>query len=371
MPGMHRNRVDGETGEKSGAEGSGMQKLGKNGAAGRGTGDCGGARKPGKSKAVKKSSGAKKVSAAETEESGRKSSGTGISRQRIIQLLAAALFNGYAAGFRKGKIFTGSSKALCVPVLNCYSCPGALGACPIGSLQASVSGFGRHFPFYVLGMLMLFGIVLGRLVCGLLCPFGLVQDLLHKIPVPKYRVPKVVDKPARYIKYAVFLVLVVLLPVFAVTETGIAPPYFCKYLCPAGTLGGGIPLLLADPMLRQAAGILFDWKVLVLAVILLSSMFIHRPFCRYLCPLGAFYSVFNRFSFYQMHLDSARCICCKKCEQSCPMAVEVTKNCNSPECIRCGKCREVCPTGAIFSSFVKKERETGKCRAAEETAQSE
>ena len=95
-----------------------------------------------------------------------------ISRQRAVQLLAAALFNGYAAGFQKGKIFTGSSKAVCVPVLNCYSCPGALGACPIGSLQAALGGIQRRFPFYVLGLLMLFGIVLGRVVCGLLCPFG-------------------------------------------------------------------------------------------------------------------------------------------------------------------------------------------------------
>lgn len=102
-----------------------------------------------------------------------------ISFQRIMQLVSTALFNGYAIGFAKGKIFTGKSKAFCVPVLNCYSCPGALGACPIGSLQAALGGK-HHFPFYVLGLLMLFGIVLGRLVCGLLCPFGLVQDLLHK-----------------------------------------------------------------------------------------------------------------------------------------------------------------------------------------------
>ena len=127
MSGMHRDWVDGETG-KAAEAGSVARKR-------------------------KKDNGVK------AEESGKKNSTTGISRQRIIQLLAAALFNGYAVGFRKGKIFTGSSKALCVPVLNCYSCPGALGACPIGSLQASLSGFGRHFPFYVLGMLMLFGIV--------------------------------------------------------------------------------------------------------------------------------------------------------------------------------------------------------------------
>ena len=135
-----------------------------------------------------------------------------ISRQRVIQLAAAALFNGYVIGFGKGRIFTGKSKAICVPVLNCYSCPGALGACPIGALQASLGGMKHHFPFYVLGMLMLFGIVLGRVVCGLLCPFGLVQDLLHKIPLPKWKVPKKIDQPARYLKYVILAVLVILLP---------------------------------------------------------------------------------------------------------------------------------------------------------------
>lgn len=281
-----------------------------------------------------------------------------ISFQRAVQLASAALLNGYAVGFQKGRIFTGKTKAFCVPVLNCYSCPGALGACPIGSLQAVLGGVNRHFPFYVLGLLMLFGVVLGRLVCGLLCPFGLVQDLLHKIPSPKLKVPKKVDKPLRWLKYAVLLILVVLLPLFAATAAGVAPPYFCKYLCPAGTLGGGIPLLLTNPSLRNLAGFLFDWKLLVLLVILAASVFIHRPFCRYLCPLGAFYSFFNRFSFYQMKLDKGKCVDCKQCEKACPMAVEVIKNINSAECIRCGKCKSVCPTGAIASGFhPEKEKE--------------
>lgn len=195
---------------------------------------------------------------------------------------------------------------------------------------------------------MLFGIVLGRLICGLLCPFGLVQDLIHKIPVPKLIVRRKIDKPLRYLKYAVLLIMVVFLPAFA---AGITPPYFCKYICPAGTLGGGIPQIIANPELRRLVGFLFDWKVLVLAVILLTSMFVHRPFCLYICPLGAFYSVFNKFSFYQMKLDQKKCVGCKKCEHSCPMAVEVTKNINSSECIRCGKCKTVCPTKAITSGL--------------------
>lgn len=274
-----------------------------------------------------------------------------LSVQRTVQLISAVLLNGYALGFQKGKIFTGGTKGVCVPVLNCYSCPGALGACPIGALQTALGGLKGHFPFYVLGLLTLFGVALGRAVCGLLCPFGLVQDLLHKIPLPKIKVPKRIDRPARYLKYGVLLVLVIGLPAFAVTETGVRMPYFCKYLCPAGTLEGGIPLMIADPALRELAGGLFSWKVLVLAVILAASMVIHRPFCRYLCPLGAFYALFNRFSFFQMSVERDRCVGCGMCERICPMEVEAVRNINSPECIRCGKCRAGCPAGAISSGF--------------------
>lgn len=276
-----------------------------------------------------------------------------ISLQRMVQLTATVLLNGYVIGFQKGKIFTGKSKMLCVPVLNCYSCHGALGACPIGSLQTALGARNHHFPFYVLGFLMLFGIVLGRLVCGFLCPFGLVQDLLYKIPITKINVFSKIDKPARYIKYIVLLIMVILLPALVSTKSGITPPYFCKYICPAGTLGGGIPHLLVNSSLRQAAGTLFEWKMFVFLLVSVLSILIHRPFCRYLCPLGAFYSLFNQFSFYQMYLDKSKCINCKKCEQYCPMTVQVTKNINSTECIRCGKCKSICPTHAISSGFYK------------------
>ena len=270
------------------------------------------------------------------------------SPQRVIQLVSAVVLNGYMAGFRKGTIFTGSSKAVCVPVLNCYSCPGALGACPIGALQAAAGGVKHHFPFYVLGLLTLFGVVLGRLACGLLCPFGLVQDLLHHIPVPKMTVPPALDRPARWLKYGILLGFVRLLPAVV---SGRTRPYFCEYICPAGTLGGGVPLLLTNPPLRELAGALFTWKALVLAAVVLLSMLVHRPFCRYLCPLGAFYALFQRFSFYQMSLERDKCVDCKRCEKACPMAVEVTKQINSAECIRCGRCKYVCPTGAIKSGF--------------------
>lgn len=268
-----------------------------------------------------------------------------------IQAAAAVFFNGYLAGFAQGKIFTGPTKAVCVPVLNCYSCPGALGACPIGALQNALGGMWRHIPFYVLGSLMLFGIVLGRLICGFLCPFGFVQDLLHKIPVRKFRVPRRVDRVLRWVKYVMLFGVVVFLSLAVTTKAGVTPPFFCEYVCPAGTLGAAIPLLLANEELRAVAGVLFDWKFLVLVAVVVAAVFIPRPFCRYLCPLGAFYGLFNRFSFYRLYVNMDRCIGCGRCDRVCPMEVQVRRTPNSPECIRCGSCKHVCPTDAIASGW--------------------
>ena len=300
----------------------------------------------------------------------------------VIQLLFAALLNGYAAGFAKGKIFTGKSKYLCVPVLNCYSCPGALGSCPIGSLQAVLAGTGSRIPFYVLGTLTLFGVFFGRLLCGFVCPFGLIQDLIGKIPVKKLRVPERIDRPARFVKYGVLVILVILLPLLVRGVGGAGAPFFCKYVCPAGTLEGGIPLVLLNRPLRALAGPLFGWKTGVLAAVLLMAVLIPRFFCRYLCPLGAFYGLFNRFSLYRLRIDEKACTGCGACEKACPMAVKIraytgpaaktsgacdpgsasgsaaagsacsadgcsVRFIDSAECIRCGKCRAVCPESAI------------------------
>ncbi len=273
--------------------------------------------------------------------------------RNIFQLAAAVLFNGYAVGFAKGKIFTGGTKAICVPVLNCYSCPGALGSCPIGAMQAVAGGAKHSFSFYVLGTIMLFGVLLGRLICGFLCPFGFIQDLLYKIPVKKITVPKKLDRILRYLKYVILLVLVILLPASS-GQFGVADPYFCKYVCPAGTLGGGIPLVISNPQLQALVGFLFSWKMAILVIVLAGSVFIGRFFCRYLCPLGALYGLFNRFALYRMDLDREKCIGCGKCEKVCPMAVEVRRDINSAECIRCGKCKAACPTGAICSGFTVK-----------------
>ena len=272
-----------------------------------------------------------------------------LSFQRWSQLGFILLINSYAKGFQSGQIFAGASKSICVPVLNCYSCPGALGACPIGALQTVL---GRvRFAFYVLGLMMAFGVVLGRAICGLLCPFGLVQDLLQKIPLKKVTLPRRIDQALRWCKYVVLALLVILLPALVAVQKGVAPPFFCEYLCPAGTLGGALPLMATNPSLSALAGALFGWKFAVLVLIVFAAILIPRPFCRYLCPLGAFYSFFNRVSFYGITLEESRCTSCGRCAQVCPMGVNVHESPNSTECIRCGHCSAACPTGAICQGF--------------------
>ena len=159
-----------------------------------------------------------------------------------------------------------------MPGLNCYSCPAASGACPIGAFQAVVGSSKFRFSYYITGFLILLGVLLGRFICGFLCPFGWFQELLHKIPTKKLSTKKL--KPLTYLKYAVLLVMVFLLPAFLVNDVGMGDPFFCKYLCPQGVLEGAIPLTLANSGIRAALGKLFTWKFsILLSVIALSVLF--------------------------------------------------------------------------------------------------
>lgn len=265
----------------------------------------------------------------------------------LIQGLSALAFNLNLSGFASGSIYTGPFKGVCVPVLNCYSCPGAVGACPIGALQSSFAAIGGKLAYYVLGMLLLFSITLGRFFCGWLCPFGAAQGLLHKAPVKKLKIPKRVDAPLRYLKYAALFVLVIGLPLLARNGVNMSSPYFCKWICPAGTLEGGVPLALANSSVRGALGGQFAWKLSLAVAILVLCFFIYRPFCKYLCPLGAFYGMFAKLSLYRYTVDASACTHCGACAQVCKMGVDPAREPNSGECIRCGDCKRICPTGAL------------------------
>lgn len=278
-----------------------------------------------------------------------------VARLRLgVQLAWTALTNGYAAGFAGGRIFTGASKQLCVPGLNCYSCPGALGACPLGALQAVVGARQFQFAFYVAGFFLVTGAVLGRFVCGFLCPMGLLQDLLYRLPRPKALGRKKLlpgDRALQWVRYVLLVLFCLLLPMALVDVVGQGSPWFCEFVCPSGTLMGSVPLLAANPALRSALGPLWVWKMALAVVLCLLAVVYYRPFCRCLCPLGAVYGLFNPVSLYGIRLDEAACIRCGKCRQACGFDIPVYLRPNSPLCIRCGKCVDACPTGALAMGF--------------------
>ncbi len=265
-------------------------------------------------------------------------------RRRLIQFYAALLYNAYIRGFIKGDIYTGALKNGCVPGLNCYSCPGAIGACPLGALQNALNASGKRAPWFMLGILMLYAVILGRTICGWLCPFGLIQELLHKIPTPKLKKSRA-TRALSWLKYAILAVFAVAIPIYYGTQ-GMAFPAFCKFICPAGTAEGAVGLMSnpvnADKL--SMLNILFTRKFIIMIAILAASVFIYRMFCRFLCPLGAIYGLFAKLSILGVKVEQNSCIDCGRCISKCKMDI---RRVGDHECIHCGECIDICPTGAI------------------------
>ena len=268
-------------------------------------------------------------------------------KRRALQIVAFGFSNAYAGNFLQGKIYKGAWKQICNPGLNCYSCPAATTSCPIGAMQTAAGSIKFDFSFYATGFVLALGVVFGRAICANFCPFGFLQELLYKIPFPKLKLKKCLT----YVKYVLLVLFVLILP-FAVTNVaGSGYPFFCEYICPAGTLEAGIPLVLSNDELKSAIGWLFSWKMIVLIITLLGILSVERFFCKVMCPLGAIYGLLNKVSFYRIHFTPENCVNCKKCAHVCPMSVDPHAVPNSTECIRCGKCVDVCCSNALSLGF--------------------
>ncbi|MGN0999927.1 MAG: 4Fe-4S binding protein, partial [Faecousia sp.] len=264
-------------------------------------------------------------------------------KRKIMQLYFGLLLNANLKGFVTGNIYQGGTKQFCAPGINCYSCPGAVAACPLGSLQGSFSA-DHSTIYYVCGIVLLYSVLFGRMICGWVCPFGLVQELLYKIPTPKLK-KSPVTRLLSYLKYAILVFFVFIIPVmYAFRDTPL--PAFCKYICPAGTLEGGIGLLSnkVNASYFSMLGPIFTWKFLLMVSIVVTSVFVFRCFCRFLCPLGGLYGLFNHLSFFGIRVDKSKCTNCGLCVSHCKMDIH---HVGDQECISCGDCVGVCPTKAI------------------------
>jgi polyferredoxin len=255
--------------------------------------------------------------------------------RRATQLAMAFLCNAYVSAFITRQIYKGPLKGVCVPFLYCYACPSATFACPIGTLQHYAAI--HQFPFFLIGHLAVLGLIFGRMACGWLCPFGLLQDLLYRIKSVKIEIP-----PAfRVISYFTLLGLAILIP-FA---TGDA--WFSK-TCPIGTLVAGIPWVVWNPINPEtglptvaagSVGFMFVMKIAILIGFLILFVIAKRPFCKFVCPMGLFWSCFNRISILQLKVAPG-CMRCDKCEKLCPVGIKVYEDPGARECIRCLKCTE-------------------------------
>ncbi|RKX69742.1 hypothetical protein DRP53_07265 [candidate division WOR-3 bacterium] len=260
-------------------------------------------------------------------------------RRWIIQTIAFFAGNHYFQSIiRNEGFYQGPLKRFCFPYFTCYSCPLAVASCPLGSIQHFLSL--QLIPFYVIGFLGLIGVFIGRMVCGYLCPIGFLQDILYRIKSFKFKIPNWLAN----LKY-VFLFGLVVIGAYLTAE-----PAFCK-ICPVGSTQAGIPLVLWDPFqssLRPLIGWHYYFKVSIFALFLLLIISSRRFFCRVMCPLGAIYSLFNRFSILQLRVNKDKCIECNSCELLCPMGIKVYQQPNQADCIRCFECVKKCPTKAVY-----------------------
>ncbi len=248
-------------------------------------------------------------------------------RRPIVQILSALGLNSYVTWF--------TTRGLPCPALNCYACPAAAFACPIGSIQ-HIAGARHKVPFYVLGMVGLVGALVGRGSCGWLCPFGWFQELVYKLPAPKLRLPNRFN----WTRYVILVALVFVIP-FITRET-----WFCK-LCPAGTLEGGIPWVIISTDIRAMIGAFYWLKLGILGGFVAWMSVTRRPFCRWVCPLGALWAPFNMVSAMRLQVDETTCIQCNRCQQVCPVNIRVHENPNDGTCIRCLACVRACPQSSI------------------------
>jgi len=254
--------------------------------------------------------------------------------RKSVQCFSTFACFGYLKALSGISLYMGYLKGFCIPVIQCYACPLSLFACPIGSLQHFlVIG---QFPYYILGIICAIGFSVGRMTCGWLCPFGLFQDFIYRFGRVKWKMP-------RYMHHTKYIFLVLAVIIFPLLSNEV---WFCK-ICPVGKIEAGIHFILFDSSIRAMLfnpnnGNFVGWwavlKFFILMLFILLMSVSKRPFCKLLCPMGAIFSLFNRFSIIRLSVNKESCGECNCCSVTCPMDLDVPKELDGPECIRCLKC---------------------------------
>lgn len=243
----------------------------------------------------------------------------------------------------------GLKTGFCYPFFYCHSCPASTSACPlraieIGMFKGNIRWSFIFYPIFIIGFV---GVLTGRAVCGWACPIGLLQRVTGRVPRKlKKKYPSLnklgqhkIDRYLRYIKYVLFLSLVVILPFWI--------GFMFTNICPIGFLTGTIPISVLYSGEYLPSG--FFYIALVIFILFIVLIFtVERGWCRYFCPIGAMLAPFNKVSMLQVSVDRDKCAHCNVCSNKCPMGIDIPNMDRDPECILCGKCIDACPKGAVF-----------------------
>lgn len=239
-------------------------------------------------------------------------------------------------------------------------------------------------PWVALAFVFIIGAILGRALCGWVCPMGLIQDMVTATKGGFGQVNVRVHESGKRLKY---LVLAFALLVSVSLGVGLWMGYGADYkqslwifaqgplipLAPEGTLFSTLPrallyvkenvapTFLAKFSVAQLAEWLRSIPLLIIAGLLILLVFFYgaykvpRFWCRYLCPVGASMAPFQKYSFLGMKRDPVKCSRCPHCEAACPMQIRILalpwEKFNDPECILCGECADACPHNALSYKF--------------------
>lgn len=296
--------------------------------------------------------------------------------RRIVQFLSFIFFSAI--------VFNLGALALLLPVLWTWGLqPNTVGDA-FTALQFLCSGWPPDnpvtfvvFPWLALASFLIVGVLIGKAMCGWVCPFGFVQDLLGFVKRKHMEFSVRTHENTLYVKYAILGITLFISGTFGISrvanvsrnyESGIGIFAYAPFttLSPAETLFATIPRMISSfanaittlPSAEVVSGIakipvLFYVQFVVLVAVLILVALIPRSWCRYFCPHGAFLAIMNRFSFIGLRRDLAKCEKdgCRACVEVCPMRISILdlpwQKFSDPECIYCMKCVDACKDKAI------------------------
>jgi len=284
--------------------------------------------------------------------------------RRIVQFLSFMLFSAIALGVIP----------LLLPVLWTWSLEQNTVGDAFTALQLML--YDVVFPWLAIASFLVVGVLIGKSLCGWICPFGFIQDLVGFIKRKQTEFSPRTHGNMIYVKYGILGITLFISATFSAAKLakinesyegaiGIFAKAPFTTLSPADTLFGTLPRLVRDFSNAVSAnqvdilsGItslppLFWIQLFIMAGILVFAVYIPRGWCKYFCPHGAIMAFLNRFSFLGLRRDLYKCPkgTCRLCVEVCPMRVPILdlpwQKFSHPECIYCLKCADACPHGAI------------------------